>query len=120
MDWTIFLAVGGAFAGLLALKRLSFVPVKAAREHLAAGGVVIDVRSPGEFASGHLKQAMNIPLGDLPEVAEKRLPKKDQPVLLHCLSGARSGMARRRLQKMGYTRVFNLGSYRRAAKVLER
>jgi rhodanese-related sulfurtransferase len=46
------------------------------------------------------------------------VPDKNQELMLHCLSGMRSGVARRQLRAMGYTRVFNLGSYHRARKIV--
>jgi len=68
--------------------------------------IIIDVRSPAEFASGHLPNARNIPLPDL----EKRvgeLPAK-RPVLLCCANGSRSARAARLLQQAGREQVFNL------------
>jgi rhodanese-related sulfurtransferase len=41
-----------------------------------------------------------------------------QPLLLHCLSGARSGIGKGMLKRMGYRQVFNLGSYGRATRIL--
>jgi len=46
------------------------------------------------------------------------VPDKNQVLLLHCLSGTRSGIAKRQLKSMGYQNVFNLGSYGRAGKIL--
>ena len=75
-------------------KRLSFVSAKVARKQLAEGAVVIDVRSPEEFRSGHVPNAVNIPLGELRESLPRRVKDKSQVRLLHCLSGTRSGMAK--------------------------
>jgi len=55
---------------------------------LAAGGVVIDVREPDEFASGHVLGTRPVPLGSVPQVAAE-LPR-DRPVLVVCRSGRRS------------------------------
>ena len=49
-----------------------------------------------------------------------RVTDKNQVLLLHCHSGARSGMARKRLIELGYTQAYNLGSYERAARVAGR
>ena len=89
-----------------------------ARKHLAAGALVIDVRSPEEFRSGHVPGAINIPLGELRESLPGRVTDKNQVLLLHCLSGGRSGIARRQLRSLGYPNVFNLGSYARAERVV--
>ncbi len=118
MDWKAIVIFAGILIGFVALKRLSFVSAGKARELLQQGAMVVDVREPGEFSSGHLPGAVNIPLGSLSTELPRRVPDKNQVVLLHCLSGARSGMAQRRLKAMGY-RAFNLGSYRRAASIVE-
>ena len=104
--------------GFIALKRMSFVSEAVACEHLRGGALVIDVRSAGEFGREHLPQAINIPLGDIAEVIPQRVKDKNQALLLHCLSGGRSGFAKRQLKTMGYTRVFNLGSYSRAKLIV--
>ncbi|MCK5922718.1 MAG: rhodanese-like domain-containing protein [Methylococcales bacterium] len=72
------------------------------------GGVLVDVRSPMEYASGSLNGARNIPLAGLPNFMDD-LPK-DKPVLLFCVSGARSGAAQRYLAQQGYD-AHNIGAY---------
>ena len=79
---------------------------------------MIDVRSESEFQERHLPGAINIPLNRLGEEIARRAPNKEQPLLLHCLSGTRSGMGTSALKRMGYQNVFNLGSYGRAEKIL--
>lgn len=103
---------------LFALKRMSFVSAEVARKHLAGGALVIDVRSPEEFRSGHVANAVNIPLGELRESLPRRVKDKSQVLLLHCLSGTRSGIAKQELRGLGYTNVFNLGSYGRAKQIV--
>lgn len=78
----------------------------------------MDVRNPSEFSSGHVPGAMNVPLGNLSNEAPRRFRDKNQLLLLHCLSGTRSGIARGQLKTMGYNNVFNLGSYRRAEQIV--
>ncbi len=118
MDWKILLVVACVVLGLFALKRMSFVGTGKARELLKQGALVVDVREPGEFNSGHLPGAVNIPLGRLRDELPRRVPNKGQALLLHCLSGARSGMAQQQLRHLGYTNAFNLGSYGRAEKIV--
>jgi len=116
--WT-FIWVGGLIvAGFLLLKRLQLISTGSARKHLKQGARVVDVRSAEEFRAGHLPGALNLPLGELSEDAPRRVPDRQQILLLHCLSGTRSGIARRQLKGMGYTKVFNLGSYRRAEHIV--
>jgi phage shock protein E len=118
MDWAILWIAVPAFALLFIAKRLGLVSAEAARAQLQEGAIVVDVRSPSEYQSGHLTKAINLPLGEIGSQAERRLPQKHQAILLHCLSGGRSAIAKRQLRSMGYTRVSNLGSYSRAGKIV--
>jgi rhodanese-related sulfurtransferase len=67
---------------------------------------LIDVRTPGEYAQGHLDKAKLIPLQEL----ESRFAEidKSKPVLLYCRSGHRSGIALKLLQGKGYTQAKHL------------
>jgi len=118
MNWSLALIIGGVIAAVFLLKRMSFVSADAARKHLAAGALVIDVRSPEEFRGGHVPNAINIPLGELRESLPRRVKDKSQVLLLHCLSGGRSGIAKHQLKGLGYPNVFNLGSYGRAKQIV--
>ncbi len=118
MNWIIAIVIGVVFVALFVLKRMSLVSAEVARKYLAEGALVIDVRSPEEFRSGHVANAVNIPLGELSERLPRCLKDKSQVLLLHCLSGGRSGIAKRQLKGMGYTSVFNLGSYGRAKQIV--
>ena len=113
------LVIAGVVVGFVLLKVFTQVTPAAAREWLSQGALVIDVRSEGEFQERHLPGAINIPLGRLRDDIARRAPDKAQPLLLHCLSGTRSGMGKRILKQMGYSKVFNLGSYGRAEKILD-
>ena|ERR1035438_8588739 len=119
MSWLNWIIIGGAVAAFLILKRLTLVRPDTAREWLKKGASVIDVRSEGEFQDRHLPGAVNVPLDRLREEIVRRAPNREQPLLLHCLSGTRSGMGKALLRKMGYRSVFNLGSYGRAERILE-
>ena len=68
--------------------------------------VLVDVRTPQEFKSGHIPGAKNIPL----QTIQKELTKitKDQPVVFVCQSGSRSATACRILQEAGYENCINL------------
>ncbi|MCB0764911.1 MAG: rhodanese-like domain-containing protein [Flavobacteriales bacterium] len=61
------------------------------KEVLAKGATIVDVRSAGEYAGGHIKGSVNIPLDQLEQRMHK-LPK-DKAIIACCLSGARSGRA---------------------------
>ncbi|MBP8214721.1 MAG: rhodanese-like domain-containing protein [Propionivibrio sp.] len=72
---------------------------------------IIDVRSPQEFAAGHLKGAVNIP-HDRIEQAIGSIDglEKNSAILLYCLSGARSAFACQVLAQLGFTRAVNGGA----------
>jgi len=118
MNWPVVTIVGVALVAFFILKRMSLVSAIMARKHLAAGALVIDVRSPEEFRSGHVTSAVNIPLGGLRENLPSRMQDKNQVLLLYCLSGGRSGIAKHRIKWLGYQNVFNLGSYGRAQEIV--
>ncbi|MDD2179144.1 rhodanese-like domain-containing protein [Acidovorax sp. D2M1] len=71
--------------------------------------LVVDVRSQGEFAAGHVAGSINLPLDTFTQQAISALPDRNRPLVLCCLSGARSGMAAQWLQAQGYTQVANGG-----------
>ncbi len=79
-----------------------------ARKLLAEGAALIDVRSPSEFASGHVSGAKNVPVDQLGARLDE-IPR-DKPVLLYCRSGARSARAVDILRKAGFDQVHNIGS----------
>ena len=70
---------------------------------------IIDVRTSGEFASGHIKGSINIPLQVLGNNLAKI--KKDKPVITCCASGMRSASAKSMLISKGYTSVYNGGGW---------
>ncbi|MEX2379544.1 MAG: rhodanese-like domain-containing protein [Vicingaceae bacterium] len=82
------------------------------------GAVVLDVRSPMEFNGGHYREAMNIPLDQL-EQKVNQLTDKNKPILTCCVSGARSGTAKRILESKGFTRVYNGGNWNNLGQKLQ-
>ena len=118
MKLSTWMILGAAIVAFLIYKRLTLMRPDAARDWLNKGAKVIDVRSEGEFQERHLPGVVNIPLDRLRDEIARFAPNKDQPLLLHCLSGGRSGKGTAMLKEMGYRNVFNLGSYERAEKIL--
>jgi phage shock protein E len=119
MNLTTTLVIAAVAAAILMLKKTGQISPKDAWAHLKNGALVIDVRSPGEFNSGHLPVAINIPLDEIEPVLPRQVKDKNQVLLLHCQSGRRSGMAEKKLNGIGYANVFNLGSYGRAESILK-
>lgn len=107
--WLIPLAL---IAAWLVFKRLTQVSPDRARALVKEGARLIDVRSPGEYAGGHLPGSINVPVGEL-SARTRELGAKDQPKVLYCASGARSAVARSVLKGQGFTQVFNLGAMSR-------
>lgn len=64
-------------------------------------GTVVDVRTPAEFAGGHVNNAVNIPLQELSSRMDE-LKALKQPLVLCCASGGRSGMADQMLSAQGF------------------
>ena len=73
-----------------------------------AGAVLLDVRNPEEYASGHIPGSISIPLAALP-ARYNELGTPDTPLFVHCLSGGRSGQAVSFLKRAGFTNVKNIG-----------
>jgi rhodanese-related sulfurtransferase len=118
MNWTTILIIAAIVAVIFMIKKSGQISAKDALEKFKDGALVIDVRSPGEFNSGHLAKAINIPLDEIETELPRRVKDKNQVLLLHCASGMRSGMAKSKLKGMGYTNAFNLGSYGRAEGII--
>lgn len=118
MDWIIPLVAVAVIATFLLLKRMSFVTEEMAQKLLKDGALIIDVRSPEEFRGDHVPGAINLPLDRLSGSIARCAPDKNHPLLVHCLSGGRSAIAKHQLQTLGYTKVFNLGSLGRAKQIV--
>jgi rhodanese-related sulfurtransferase len=71
---------------------------------------IVDVRTPAEFKGGHIKGSINIPLNSIGS-ADKKL-KGDQPIIVVCASGMRSGQALQILKGKGLNAVYNGGGWR--------
>jgi len=78
-------------------------------EYLKNGAIVVDVRSPEEYSSGHIEGSINIPLQEL--AAKATQLNKEKTILLCCASGTRSGMATTLLKGKGFSNVLNAGPW---------
>ena len=85
---------------------------------LAAEAVLVDVREPAEYATGHLPGAVNIPRGVLefeisahPAVAnvtEPTLANRSRPLVVYCAAGGRAALATQTLQELGFSQVCSI------------
>jgi rhodanese-related sulfurtransferase len=69
---------------------------------------IIDVRTPQEFAQGHIKGAKIMPVSELKKRINEISDLKDKPVLVYCYSGSRSASACSILAGKGFKKVHNL------------
>ena len=72
------------------------------------GAVLLDVRTPEEYRTGHVPGSKNLPLQAIGG-ADDLLAHKQVPLFVYCQSGARSRRAAEALRSMGYTNVTNIG-----------
>lgn len=78
---------------------------------VAEGALLLDVRTPSEYAGQHLDGAINIPVGDLGARLDE-VGDKGRTVVVYCASGGRSASAKRLLDQGGFRDVRDLGSWR--------
>ncbi|NLZ77439.1 MAG: rhodanese-like domain-containing protein [Spirochaetales bacterium] len=71
--------------------------------------VLVDVRTEAEYQNGHIDGAIHLSLYDIGAERPPVLSDLDAPIILYCQSGARSGIARRKLKALGYTNVRDMG-----------
>lgn len=71
--------------------------------------IVLDVRTPEEYAEAHIPGAINVPNEEIGEEPIAELPDKDQIILVYCRSGNRSKEAAQKLADQGYTNVVEFG-----------
>lgn len=88
---------------------LGFGPKVDYKELLKKGAQIIDVRSRNEYAAGHVKGSINLPLNELTSSTNKI--NKNVPLITCCASGMRSASAKSTLISMGYTEVYNGGGW---------
>ncbi len=87
---------------------------------LPINALLIDVRSPEEFASGHIDGAISLPLDRLSQSIHDRASDKEISIVVYCRSGARSTSAKKILTGMGYKKVSNGGGIGGLARKLKR
>ena len=71
--------------------------------------IILDVRTPEEFAEKHIPHAINIPNETIGTAEIPELPDKEQLILVYCRSGNRSKQASEKLVRLGYTNIVEFG-----------
>jgi phage shock protein E len=79
-------------------------------ELVKQGATILDVRSKGEYAGGHIKGSINISVDELSSHLDK-LKDKNKTIITCCASGMRSASAKNILTSNGYTNVHNGGGW---------
>ena len=86
--------------------------------------LIVDVRNPDEFATGHVLGAKNVPLARLDATGGDLAKRKDRPVIVYCDGGERAAKAAAALRKHGFARVMNLsggiGAWQQAGLPVEK
>ena len=103
----LFLTRGTSVAAAPAISELSPQQYISDFANTSRPHLLLDVRTPEEFASGHIAGAVNIAVESL----ESRLSEvpQGQPVVVYCRSGNRSATASQILKQAGYTNIFDMG-----------
>ena len=83
---------------------------------IAEGAFLVDVRTPGEFAEGHVKGSVNIPLDRVPAQLAKFKNKKN--IVVFCMSGGRSSQAKAILEQNGIDHVYNGGTWQKVGQLV--
>ena len=115
---SLFLVIAGCAGFLILLntvtnsignKGIAIINAQTAQEMINDPEVtVIDVRTPGEYQGGHLKQAKLLPVAELSGRLDEISSLKASPILVYCRSGHRSSAAARILKKAGFSKISNL------------
>jgi phage shock protein E len=79
------------------------------QEVISNGAVILDVRTKGEYQSGHIRNSINIPVANLSQNLKKL--NKNKPTITCCASGSRSASAMSVLKSNGFEEVYNGGSW---------
>ncbi|QSQ11234.1 rhodanese-like domain-containing protein [Myxococcus landrumensis] len=106
----LVLVAVAVLAGVLGVACTRERPEVRAEAHkwVESGALLLDVRTPEEFAEGHLPGALNIPV-DLLSERLGELGSPETPVVVYCRSGKRSTRAETLLKERGFQQVLNLG-----------
>ena len=105
---------GGGKSGLVSYEELQ---AKIAKKD---NRVPLDVRTPEEFAEGHIAGAVLLPYDQVEQKATSMLPEKEKPIIVYCRSGRRSAIAADALRGLGYKDVKDFGGISRWQGALER
>ena len=87
------------------------------KDIISKGAFLVDVRTPAEFAEGHVNGSVNIPLDQIAANLDKFKGKEN--IVVFCRSGNRSGQAKSILEQNGFANVTNGGTWLDINKILK-
>ena len=95
--------------GIVYANRTEFSPDEA-RQRIREGkyDVIVDVRTPKEWAAGHRSDAISVPIGEFVTEFPKKVPNRDARILFVCRKGIRASAAALMARKKGYTHVHSV------------
>jgi rhodanese-related sulfurtransferase len=102
----------GAASAAVADVKAGVVDGATARKLVASGVKIVDVRTPAEFAAGHVPGAVNIPYDEM-AARHAEIGPPSAPVLLYCRTGNRSAIAAGTLRERGFSTIYDLQAYDR-------
>lgn len=104
--FTIILAVVGVM--IIFQKKSADINGYVEEIKTVTGALLVDVRTPQEYAAGHIPGSINIPLDRILDI-KNVIGDKNTPLYVYCRSGRRSSQAAAELEKAGYRQVVNIG-----------
>lgn len=111
-NWYLFVALvvisGLLIHNLIVGDRGSVEPLGATEMINHKDAAVIDVRPAADFATGHIVNAVNIPMNGFKNQLAALAKYKGRPIIVNCRSGAQSSLACQTLRKEGFEEVYNL------------
>lgn len=116
--WVFYCLIMLGLIAFMVMRRSGQISTKEGAELVKRGAMIVDVRTPDEFNSGHLSQAFNMPVDEIQSTLPGKVKDKNRVILLHCKTGIRSKKAKAALARVGYANVFDMGSYERAFKIV--
>ncbi|HRO70427.1 MAG TPA: rhodanese-like domain-containing protein [Chitinophagaceae bacterium] len=89
------------------------------KDALLRGGVIVDVRSAGEFDRGKVPGSINIPVDRIP-INAQRILEMDAPIVFCCTTGERCNQAIQYMKQKGLKEYYNGGNWHRVLKIAKR
>ncbi len=107
----IYIVIAAAIAGYFLYLRGDVASSEIVQEWIEKDALIVDVRTPEEYASVHYEGSVNIPLGEI-QSRINEFGSRENKIVLYCRTGNRSGQAKKILEERGFENVINAGGLR--------